>query len=172
MNKKNRETNSQNWLNTLFSFRGTLGRLPFLGLVLLANIVPMVLMFLASSTGSDAFGIFAMAMLFAGIWIMLAALAKRGRTVGWNPLATVVGYFIWLAVVDYILSLPSVALTITLQTMQHPILGTLLTQLFGGAYIVWLILLPDQSKKDEELEESEINSQKSEQDKTEKGEKL
>ena len=162
MNEKTVEMGRLNLLSILFGFKGTLGRLPFLGMVLLANLAPMILALLMPSEGSGAYGYLYIFVLFAGLWIMLAALAKRGRTVGWSPLGTVVGYFIWIALVKYILSLPYVALTIMRQTMEHPILGFLLTQLFGGAYIVWLILLPDRSKKDVEPEVSEADPQNSE----------
>ena len=148
MNEKTTQTNRHNLLSTLFSFKGTLGGLPFLELVLLANLAPLLLALLTPS-GNDTYSFVFIFVLFTGLWIMLAALAKRGRAVGWSPLGTVVGFFIWIAVVKYILSLPYVDLTIMRQMMEHPILGFLLMQLFGGAYIIWLILLPDQTEKGE-----------------------
>jgi len=141
----------RNWLILLFSFKGTLGRYQFLGLFLLANFAPllwlMIPVFIGAEKSPSWVGMLYIPALILSVWIGLAALARRGRAVGWGPVISIVGYFVWDYGVKFFLTHPPLNREIDklmFAESGHPILVMVLIQILYFGYAIILTILPDQ----------------------------
>jgi uncharacterized membrane protein YhaH (DUF805 family) len=136
-------------LAKLFSFRGRLTRLEFLGwsvaAILLLVVITVVLVAasvigakeLGAGVGAGALGlIMGLAMAIAYIWCGLALAAKRIRDIGWSPLIVITSLILF-EIIDMVILTRLIPVRYLWPLDQHTIVGGVVNLAYLGALLFW-----------------------------------
>ena len=136
-------------LAKLFSFRGRLTRLEFLGwsvaAILLLVVTAVVLVAasvvgakdLRAGAGAGVLGlIIGLGMAVAYIWCGLALAAKRIRDIGWSPLIVITSLILF-EIVDIVMLTRLIPVRYLWPLDQHTIVGGVVNLAYFGALLFW-----------------------------------